>query len=166
MDFFRLNAFQSTHRGRVVEFSPIANYYDLWRRIHFDVTFRGSHIVTGNVQLYVEAAGAQEALDSAQKLLFDYECLLILAHYHHVFFTELSCFEQDSNQMIAARGLGGRAGKAGSGCLLWAEFIPQFLAAALPRLDTVAGFRSALYWYNEVTALSPSHVLQIEVPSL
>ena len=166
MDFFRLDWFQSSHRGAVVEFSPIANYRDVWRRIHFDRTFRGSHVVTGNVTVFVDSAGPQEALDSVEKLLIDYEHLLMLAHYHDVFFSELSCFEQDSDQIVETREPDGRRGKAGSGCLLWAEFIPQFLTAALPRLDVTPGFRWALYWYNEVTALSPSQVPEIEVPSL
>jgi hypothetical protein len=166
MDFFRLDWFRSSHRGAVVEFSPIANYHDLWRRIHIDKTSRGSHVVTGNVTVFVDSVGPQEALDSVEKLLIDYEHLLMLAHYHDVFFSELSCFEQDSNQIVATREPGGRRGKAESGCLLWAEFIPQFLTAALPRLDVTPGFRWALYWYNEVTALSPSQVPEIEVPSL
>jgi hypothetical protein len=166
MEFFRLGRFRSSHRGAVVEFSPIANYQDLWRRIHIDGTTRGSHVVTGNVTVFIDSVGPQEALDSVEKFLIDYEHLLMLAHYHHVFFSELSCFEQDSGQIVAKREPGDRRGDAESGCILWPEFISQFLTAALPRLDVTPGFRWALYWYNELTAMSRQHVPEIEVPSL
>lgn len=166
MDFFRLDWFQSSHRGVAVEFSPIANYHDLWRRIHFEEAFRESHVVTGNVTVFVDSVGPEEALDSVEKLLNDYEHLLMLAHYHDVFFCELSCFEKNSNQVVAVRNTDGRKGEPGSGCLLWAEFVPQFLTAALPKLDGTPGFRWALYWYNEVTSMNSSMVPEIEVPSL
>lgn len=117
MDFFRLNGFKSSHGGAVVQFSPIANYYDMWRRIHFDATFRGSHVVTVNVTAYIDASDPQEALNSAEKLLSDCEHVLILAHYHDVFFTELYCYEQNSNQVTTTREPGGRRGKAGSGLI-------------------------------------------------
>jgi hypothetical protein len=166
MEFLGLDWFESRHGEAVVEFSPIANYRDLWRQIHLEGAFRGSHVVTGNVTVFVDSVGPTEALDYVKKVLIDYEHLLMLAHYHDVFFCELSCFEKNSNQIIAVRINGDRKGEAGSGFLLRPEFIPQFLTTALPRLDVTPGFRWALYWYNEVTAMNSSMVPEIEVPSL
>ena len=166
MEFFRLGGFQSSHKAAAVEFSCIADYPALWRRIHIDGAYQGSHVVTGNVTVFVDSAGPQEALDSVEKLLNDYEHLLTLAHYHHVFFSELSCFEQDSKQIVATRKADGRRGAAESGFILWPEFIPKFLTAALPKLDVTPGFRWALYWYNEVTALSHPQVPEIQIASL
>jgi hypothetical protein len=168
MEFLGLGAFQIDHGDTQMRFTPIHNYDELYVRTHFDVRSQilEPYPTTGTVVAIMEALDANAALGTVKELLFDLEHLLSLAHYHHVFFTALRCYEVDCKNVTAATVYPTRPGRAGRGCLLWSRKIPEFLQAALPRLEQVAGFRWALYWFNEMTIFSKLIVAQLEIPSL
>jgi hypothetical protein len=161
MDFWGNRGFELEYNGITARFSPVENYYKL-----MFTTGTTEHVTTGCVELCMDTQNSGEAFAVSEKFLFDLEHLLTLGHFSHVFFTSISCYDVRGNRWIATRGLGGRTGEPGRGCYLWPDFTPLFLQESLPRLDAVAGFRWGLYWYNEVTSLSTSHSLEIEIPSL
>ena len=167
MDFFNLSEFDTNHDGALVRFEILPESYQQYWMSAFEVPpGRERYISTGKTTLWIEAANSQEAMDHGSRILYDHEHLLTLAHFHHVFFTGLKCFEENGVQPIMTRGLSGRVGREGTGCLLWPAYVPKFLNIALPSLDRVPGFRWGLYWFNELTALATVRLVQVEVPSL
>jgi hypothetical protein len=160
MDFHGCKEFEISQGKVSAKFTVLPEYFGWLTKGVAD----RSHCATGQVVLTVEAPDSANALALADEFLNSVGHLLTLAHQHHVFTMDVSCYDA-SHKFLLTRGFSGRTGDPATGSLLWGNHLKEFQDIALPRLDTIPAFRWGLYLFNELTALS-THVAQMQIPSL
>jgi hypothetical protein len=160
MHFHACKEFEITHGNVAAKFTVLTEYFKWMIGSSTD----RSPWATGKVTSKVEAVDIDGAIALNDVFLNSVEHLLTLAHQHHVFTMDVSCYDAAHN-WLKTRGFSGRMGETAAGSLLWGTHLKEFLDIALPRLDTIPAFRWGLYLFNELTAIS-THVAQMQIPSL